>query len=34
MTRAADRLGWRPRISLEAGMRLTEPWLKREVSTA
>lgn len=34
MTRAADRLGWRTRISLEVGMRLTESWLKREASTA
>ncbi len=28
MTRAADVLGWRPRISLEDGMARTEPWLR------
>jgi nucleoside-diphosphate-sugar epimerase len=28
MTRAAQVLGWRPRISLEEGMARTEPWLR------
>jgi nucleoside-diphosphate-sugar epimerase len=32
MTRAANVLGWRPQISLENGMALTEPWL-RSLST-
>ncbi len=28
MTRAAEVLGWRPRVSLAEGMTRTEPWLK------
>lgn len=32
MTRAAEVLGWRPRISLAEGMARTEPWLKDQLS--
>jgi nucleoside-diphosphate-sugar epimerase len=29
-TRAREELGWAPRVSLEAGMRLTEAWLREQ----